>query len=151
MSDFVTASHVFFDNPAKNVDEVLEFLSQKAVDLGITDDKDATLAAFKAREAEGTTGMQGGFAIPHAKCDAIKDAAVMVVKFAGDVEWESMDGAPINVAIALLVPGGEAGTTHLRLLSKVAVMIMDDGFRERIAASDDAAAIAAEISKGLEA
>lgn len=149
MTGFVKSSNVFLDNPATTIDEALGFLADQAVALGIADGRDAVLAAFKAREAEGTTGMMGGFAIPHAKSDAVKDAAVLVVKFAGDVEWESMDEKPIRVAIALLVPGGEAGTTHLKLLSKVAVMLMDEGFRSAILASDDAEAIAAEVNKGL--
>lgn len=150
MSDFVKPSHVFLDNPATTVDEALEFLSDKAVELGIADDRAAVLDAFHAREEEGTTGMMEGFAIPHAKSDAINEAAVMVVKFAGDVAWDSMDDKPIRVAIALCVPGGEAGTTHLKLLSKVAVMLMDEGFRNRTIASADAAAIADDINAGLD-
>ena len=149
MSDFVKASHVFLDNPATTTEEALSFLADKAVELGIADDAAAVLDAFKAREAEGTTGMMGGFAIPHAKTDAIKDAAVLVVKFAGDVEWESMDDEPIKVAIALLVPGGEAGTTHLKLLSKVAVMLMDEGVRAGVLGAADVDAIASAVNKGL--
>ena len=151
MSDFVQASHVFLNNPAKNVEEALEFLSAQAVKLGIADDEKAVLDAFKAREAEGPTGMMEGCAIPHAKAAAGKKAAVLVVKFAGDVEWESMDNKPIKVAIALCVPGGEAGTTHLKLLSKVAVMLMDETFRKDVLAADDPAAIAERINDGLDA
>lgn len=150
MSDFVQASHVFLDNPAKTVDEALAFLSAQAVALGIAEDERAVLDAFKAREAEGTTGMMEGFAIPHAKSETIKQASVMVVKFAGDVEWESMDGKPIRVAIALCVPGGEAGTTHLQLLSKVAVMLMDEKFRNETLADVDTASIAVRINSGLD-
>ena len=151
MSDFVQASHVFLNNPAKNVEEALEFLSAQAVKLGIADDEKAVLDAFKAREAEGTTGMMEGSAIPHAKADAVKKAAVLVVKFAGDVEWESMDNKPIKVAIALCVRGGEAGTTHLKLLCKVAVMLMDESFRQDVLAADDPEVIAKRINDGLDA
>ncbi len=149
MSDFIKASNVFFDVPAADVDEALAFLSDKAIELGLSDDRDAVLAAFKARESEGTTGMMGGFAIPHAKSDAIKDAAILVAKFAGDVKWDSMDGSAIKVAIALLVPGGEAGTTHMQLLSKVAALLLDDKFRDEIKGASDAEAVAAAIVKGL--
>ncbi|MBQ1840965.1 MAG: PTS sugar transporter subunit IIA, partial [Atopobiaceae bacterium] len=101
MSDFVKAEQVFLDNPASTVDEALEFLANKAAEAGLATDAAAALAAFKEREAMGTTGMQSGFAIPHCKSAAVNDAAIYVVKFAGDVEWESMDGKPIKVAIAL--------------------------------------------------
>lgn len=149
MSEFLDASHVFLDNPATNVDEALEFISEKAVELGIADDKQATLDAFKARESEGTTGMMEGFAIPHAKSASIKKSGVIVVKFAGDVAWETMDKKPIKVAIALLVPDGDAPATHLQMLSKVAVMLMDPPFRAATIDDNDAASISDRINAGL--
>ncbi len=57
---------------------------------------------------------------------------------------------PVDVALALYVPAGEAGTTHLRLLSKAAVMLMDAGFRDKVRASTDPAEIAELINAGLE-
>lgn len=150
MSDFVQASCVFLNNPATTVDEALEFLSDKVCELGIGTDKKAILKAFQDREQEGTTGMMDGFAIPHAKCDAIEKPAVLVVKFAGDVAWESIDNKPIRAAIALCVPAHEAGTTHLQLLSKVAVMLMDEKFRSETLADTDEASIAERINKGLD-
>ena len=149
MSDFMQASHVFLENPATTVEEALQFLSGKAVELGIADDCQAVLDAFRAREEEGPTGMVNGFAIPHAKTDAISKASVIVVKFAGDVAWQSLDGEPIHAAIALLVPGAEAGTTHIQLLSKVAVMLMDEDFRNFVGSSSDAEAIAQLINDNL--
>ncbi|MBP3894143.1 MAG: PTS sugar transporter subunit IIA [Atopobiaceae bacterium] len=149
MADFVKASQVFLDNPATSVDEVLVFLAKKATELGISDDEQAVLEAFQAREAEGTTGMMSGFAIPHCKCAAVKNAAVMVVKFANDVAWASMDGKPIRTAISLLVPEGEAGTTFLRMLSQVAVMLMNEEFRSKVSATDDPDEIAAIINEGI--
>ena len=150
MSEILEASHVYLDNPAKTVDESLEFISQKAVELGFASDAQAVLDALKARENEGTTGMMEGFAIPHAKLDNFSKVAVMVVKFAGDVEWETMDKKPIKVAIALLVPNAEGAATHLQLLSKVAVMLMDEGFRSSVLDASDEATIADVINAGFE-
>lgn len=151
MSDFMQASHVFLDNPAATVEEALTFLSEKAVELGIADDASAVLDAYHKREEEGSTGMVNGFSIPHAKSDAIKSASVIVVKFANEIDdWETMDEEKIKIAISLLVPGAEAGTTHLKLLSKVAVMLMQEDFRETVKASEDPEAIAALINENLE-
>jgi PTS system fructose-specific IIA component len=150
MSDFVSASNVFLDNPATSCDEALKFLSDKAVELGISSDAAAVLEAFKAREEEGSTGMMGGFAIPHAKSKAIDKAAVEVVKFSDDVDWTTMDEKPVKVAIALLIPDSEAGTTHLKLLSKVAVMLMHADFCKAVLASEDPAQIAQTINDGLD-
>ena len=150
MTDFVKAEQVFLDNPATTVDEALEFLSKKAVELGLSDDEAAVLEAFKAREAMGTTGMQNGFAIPHCKSLAVKGASVIVVKFAGDVAWKSMDDSPIRVAIALLVPDNKAGTTYLRMLSQLAVMLMQEEFREKVLSTDDPEELAAIVNEGFE-
>lgn len=149
-SDFVKVENVFVAEDFASRDEALSFVSNQAVKTGIADDADAVMNAFLAREAEGTTGMMEGFAIPHAKSDAITEAAVIVVKDdSGVTGWDTMDGAPVNVAIALLIPGAQAGTTHLKILSKVAEALMDEGFRATVKGSTDAAEIAKTINARL--
>lgn len=147
---FVKVENVFVAENFASRDEALSFVSNQAVKAGLADDADAVMNAFLAREAEGTTGMMEGFAIPHAKSDAITEAAVIVVKDdSGVTGWDTMDGAPVNVAIALLIPGAQAGTTHLKILSKVAEALMDEGFRATVKGSSDAAEIAKTINARL--
>ena len=148
--DFVKVENVFVAEDFASRDEALSFVSNQAVKAGIASDADAVMNAFLAREAEGTTGMMEGFAIPHAKSDAITEAAVIVVKDeSGVTGWDTMDGAPVNVAIALLIPGAQAGTTHLKILSKVAEALMDEDFRATVKGSTDAAEIAKTINARL--
>lgn len=149
-SDFVKVENVFVAEDFASRDEALSFVSNQAVKAGLANDADAVMNAFLAREAEGTTGMMEGFAIPHAKSDAITEAAVIVVKDeSGVTGWDTMDGAPVNVAIALLIPGAQAGTTHLKILSKVAEALMDEDFRATVKGSTDAAEIAKTINARL--
>lgn len=149
-ADFVKVENVFVAEDFVSRDEALSFVSNQAVKAGIASDADAVMNAFLAREAEGTTGMMEGFAIPHAKSDAITEAAVIVVKDeSGVTGWDTMDGAPVNVAIALLIPGAQAGTTHLKILSKVAEALMDEDFRATVKGSTDAAEIAKTINARL--
>ena len=149
-ADFVKVENVFVAENFASRDEALSFVSNQAVKAGIASDADAVMNAFRAREAEGTTCMMEGFAIPHAKSDAITEAAVIVVKDGSGVTgWDTMDGAPVNVAIALLIPGAQAGTTHLKILSKVAEALMDEGFRATVKGSTDAAEIAKTINARL--
>ena len=148
--DFVKVENVFVAEDFASRDEALSFVSNQAVKAGVANDADAVMNAFLAREAEGTTGMMEGFAIPHAKSDAISEAAVIVVKDeSGVTGWDTMDGAPVNVAIALLIPGAQAGTTHLKILSKVAEALMDEDFRATVKGSTDAAEIAKTINARL--
>lgn len=149
-ADFVKVENVFVAEDFASRDEALSFVSNQAVKSGIASDADAVMNAFLAREAEGTTGMMEGFAIPHAKSDAITEAAVIVVKDeSGVTGWDTMDGAPVNVAIALLIPGAQAGTTHLKILSKVAEALMDEDFRGTVKGSTNAAEIAKTINARL--
>ncbi len=150
MVDFVKASEVFLDVDVASVDDALAFLAHKAVELGIAGNEQAVLEGLKAREEMGTTGMMSGYAIPHCKSDTIAQPAVLVARFANPVDWDSMDGQPIKVAISLMVPAGQVGTDFLQMLSQVAVMLMQEEFRAKVDAATDAATIADIINAGLE-
>ena len=147
---FVKASNVLCGQTVENRDAALALISERAVEAGIAEDSAALYAAFLKREAEGTTGMVEGFAIPHAKSDTVKTAQVMVLKSSeGIASWETMDESPVTCAIALLVPESEAGTSHLQILSKVATALTDEAFRASVKSTDDPAAIAKLINERL--
>ena len=150
MSDFITERNVLLDQHANSREEVLRTISDLSVDLGVADDADAVYEGFIAREKIDQTGMGGGFAIPHCKTDAVKRATIVVFKNDRPLEWPSLDGKPVDIAMSLLVPGAEAGTTHLRLLSKAAMLLMDDGFKRMLREGDDPAAIADAINAELD-
>lgn len=150
MSDFVKKENVFVAQGMASREEVLAFIAKKAVVAGLSTDEAGVLKAFQEREAMGETGMQEGFAIPHAKSAVIDDAGIIVVKIVKPVEWPSFDGNPVDIAIALIVPDGEAGTTHIKLLSQTAVMLMDESFRASMRELQDPAAIAELINSRLD-
>lgn len=148
---FVAANHVTIHHSASTREQALRYLAEQGVALGFGDNVDDIEAAFIARENECETGLIDGFAVPHAKSDAIHTPGVAVLKLNQPVEWPSFDERPVDICLALYVPAGEAGTTHLRLLSKAAVMLMDVGFRDRVRTSLDPQEIADMINEGLEA
>lgn len=144
------SSHVFLDCSAATRDEALELAASKAVELGATSDAAALLEGLKAREAEGSTGMMGGFAIPHCKSALVSDPCIVVLRFSEPVEWQTMDKAAIDCAIALFIPDGELGTERLRILSKLAASLMHEDFCHAIKGAADADAVVAAINEGLE-
>ena len=149
MSQFVTEANVFVGQSIASREELIRFVCDKALELGCVSDADAAYDAFMAREAMGETGMTDGFAVPHAKSAAITAPTVLVVKNDHPVEWPSFDGKPVDIAIALLVPDDEAGNTHIRLLSKTAVLLMRDEFKNLVRGSEDAKEIAAAVEAGI--
>lgn len=150
MSDFVKAEDVFVKQSLPDRKAILHFISEKAVALGAAEDVEAVYNAFLAREDMGETGMTDGFAVPHAKATVIKSALVIVYKNDKPVEWPSFDDKPVDICIALLVPDSEAGTTHIKLLSKTAVLLMRDEFKSLVRETDDPQAIADAINAGLD-
>ncbi|WP_419039418.1 PTS sugar transporter subunit IIA [Parolsenella catena] len=149
MSGFVSEENILLNQQAATKEEVLRTISDAAARLGVADDADAVYAAFLAREEIDKTGMVDGFAVPHCKTDAVKSAAVIIFKNAQPVEWPSLDDKPVDIAMALLIPDSEAGTTHLRLLSKAAMLLMDDNFKSKLRESNDAADLAATLNVEL--
>lgn len=150
MSDFVKEENVFVGQSAQSREEVLRFLADRAGELGVTADSDAVYQAFLEREDMGETGMTDGFAVPHAKSTAIDHPAVIVFKNGHALDWPSFDNKPVDIALALLVPDSEAGTTHVKLLSKTAVLLMREEFKSLLRTSDDRKAIADAINEGIE-
>lgn len=149
MSGFVSEENILLNQQATTKEEALRTISDAAARLGIADDADAVYAAFLAREEIDKTGMVDGFAVPHCKTDAVKSAAVIIFKNAQPVEWPSLDDKPVDIAMALLIPDSEAGTTHLRLLSKAAMLLMNDNFKSKLRESNDAADLAATLNVEL--
>ena len=149
MSEFVSEENILLNQQATTKEEALRTISDAAARLGVADDADAVYAAFLAREEIDKTGMVDGFAVPHCKTDAVKSAAVIIFKNAQPVEWPSLDDKPVDIAMALLIPDSEAGTTHLRLLSKAAMLLMDDNFKSKLRESNDAADLAATLNVEL--
>lgn len=85
-------------------------------------------AGFVLREGESSTGFGNGVAIPHAKVKGLKQPFVGTVTFNQPVEWDALDGAPVVIAIGLIMPADDPDQVHLKVLSKLARKLMDDDF-----------------------
>ncbi|EMC08276.1 PTS sugar transporter subunit IIA [Streptococcus mutans] len=117
-------------------DEVFHYLATLVVDNGYANNTESVVQALKLRESEGPTGMMEGFAIPHAKDKSIVKPSIAILKLKTGVEWHSMDGQLINNVIALFIPEKESGTTHLKVLSQIARLLVNKTFKEKIKEAD---------------
>lgn len=80
----------------------------------------STLAEkFMDRENLDSTGFGNGVAIPHAKIPNLKNPMVAVTRFADGIEWDAIDGEPVKVAIALIMPDGDEANTHLQVIAQL--------------------------------
>lgn len=103
--------------------EAFKVVANAFLEAGIIDDVDAYIAALEKREAEGTTGLIDGFAIPHGKAPTVKDGGVVYVRNNSGIEWNSLDGSPITDIFGLAIP--DNGGSHLDTLVAISTKLMD--------------------------
>lgn len=103
--------------------EVFRFVANVLFEEGIIDDKEAYTSALENREAQGTTGLIDGFAIPHGKSHMVKEPAVIYVRNTSGIEWNSLDGSKITDIFALAIPENEG--EHLESLIAISTQLMD--------------------------
>ena len=116
-----------------------DMIDERIVSFGL-DVKDKEEAIQKIckmmYDAGKVTGMGNGIAIPHCKSDCVKEAAFTLVKLNQKIEWGSLDGEPVDYVIMLAAPNS-ADNVHLKMLSSLAVGLMDDDFREALKDATD--------------
>jgi fructose PTS system EIIA component len=118
---------VKFNFEGNTKEEVIENIGAVMYEAGKVTDKGEYIKGVFEREKECTTGIGNGVAIPHCKNDAVKDAGFALVQLKNNIEWNSLDGEPVNYVIMLAAPNTE-DNVHLRMLSQLARNLMDEDF-----------------------
>lgn len=128
----LTEKNIKFINKSTIKEEALRNFGEMALNVGCIDNKDLFYRGLIEREKEFSTGIGFKIAIPHCKSIAVKKASVFIQKFSEGVKWGGIDDDDvIEVAICLAVPE-EEGTTHLKLLSKIARSLMNKEFTKKL-------------------
>ncbi|WP_145524230.1 fructose-specific PTS transporter subunit EIIC [Virgibacillus sp. SK37] len=105
------------------IDEMIESLDKHGVITDVTEFKDAILK----REAQTSTGLGDGIAMPHAKNKAVEKPTVLFAKSNKGVNYESLDGQPAYLFFMIAVPDG-ANNTHLETLAALSRQLIDKNF-----------------------
>ena len=93
-----------------------------------------------AREKLGSTGLGQGIAIPHGRIKGLTRALGAFVRPRQPIPFDAPDGKPVGQIFVLLVPE-HATEEHLQLLSELAEMFSERGFRDQLAAANDASSL----------
>ncbi|WP_040206004.1 PTS fructose transporter subunit IIABC [Neobacillus jeddahensis] len=83
------------------------------------------------REQQSTTGIGDGIAIPHAKTNAVKQAAIAFGRSTGGVNYESLDGQPAHLFFMIAATEG-ANNTHLEALARLSSILMKEEVRKQL-------------------
>lgn len=83
------------------------------------------------REAQTSTGLGGGIAMPHAKNEAVVAATVLFARSKAGVDFQALDGKPVHLFFMIAAPAG-ANNTHLQALASLSRVLLKDGFTDKL-------------------
>jgi fructose-specific phosphotransferase system IIA component len=119
--------------PVESTDkeEVITELVDLLAANGLFSDRDLALEAVLTRERTQSTGTGSGIAIPHGKCDAVKEL-VMAIGIAHDpIEFGSIDGKPVTIIILLVSPANQTGP-HIQALARISRLMLNEEFKTKL-------------------
>jgi mannitol/fructose-specific phosphotransferase system IIA component (Ntr-type) len=149
LSDVLKLESVRIGYAAYDKDTVLRSLAQAArgpIEEGGgaaaengRDEEEALYAALVERERLATTGIGGGVALPHAWASVPSFRAALLISADG-LPFDTLDGAPVYIALAIFAPLGSAAA-QIRLVLHAARVLSDQGFCVRLRGAESQQAV----------
>ncbi len=131
ITELLDRRSILLNGTPKNKNEALDQMVELMVKSGKIKDKEAYRNQVYEREEESTTGIGEGIAIPHGRGESVErpGLAAMVVK--GGVDFDSLDGEPVTLIFLIAAPNTK-DNVHLDVLSKLSMLMMDEGFSDNL-------------------
>ena len=131
IQDVLNKKVMLFDLQATDKEGVINEMIQSLVDNGVVTDFETFKAGIMNREAQTSTGLGDGIAMPHSKNEAVKKATVLFAKSNKGVDYASLDGQPTDLFFMIAAPEG-ANDTHLAALAELSKYLMKPGFADKL-------------------
>ena len=139
LTDYLPPNLIQVPLKAADKTEAITALVDLLARQGHTEKRDLVLEAVLEREAQRTTGIGRGFAIPHAKCDAVGKLVIAFGRPVEPIDFAAIDGQPVKL-IALLVSPTNQTSTHIQALATLSRLVTNDAVLEGFMAAEDSAA-----------
>lgn len=146
ITGLLKAEGVKLDVAATTQDEAIDALVDLQVGIGTVSDRAAYKQAVLAREAEFSTAVGDGVAIPHAKTSAVAKPGLVAITVPGGVDWKAPDGKPSDLIFLIAAPETEANV-HLEVLAKLSALLMHPEFPAALRAAKTVDEFLGEIDK----
>lgn len=144
----IEPSQVFLNQNTQNKNEVLKFIANQGVKLGLTNEFESILNGLKNREHESSTGMENGVAIPHVANENVVSPSLVIVRLNQGIDWDAMDGGLTDFVISILVPRG-SGDKHLKILSQLSRKLMNENYINELKNAQSAEKVTELIQGGI--
>lgn len=138
---FLEPASISIADPASSKKRILEQAARLLAGNIEEPGADLIFERLLERERLGSTGLAGGVALPHARMPGIDESRGAFLRLAKQVEFDALDGQPVDLVFALLVPEN-ANEEHLQLLAKLATMFNDEDLRDQLRVAEAEQAIA---------
>ncbi len=131
--DLLNKDSINLNASPKSKAEAIDLLVDLQMKGGKIADKEEYKKGILAREAQGSTAVGEGIAIPHAKSAAVKAPSLAAMTVPAGVDYEALDDEPSNLLFMIAAPNN--GDVHLEVLSRLMTMLMDEDFKTKLLAA----------------
>lgn len=131
INEVLRPGHILMELPGRTKDEVLGQMTEQLASLGDLNDSAEILQLLIDREDLMTTGVKTGFAFPHAFSYQLQRSFLTIGVPAEPVDYDSLDGLPVEYIFLLLGPPDE-NTMHLRALARISRLMSEGGILDRL-------------------
>lgn len=132
--DLIDESVIKAPLAATNKPAVLKELVQLLVDAGRLAGSEDAYRALLERERQGSTGLERGIAVPHAKTPAVKDLTISIGVAPNGIDFDAVDGQPSRLFFLLLAAPDKSGP-HIEALSEIARLTKSPAFCQTLSAA----------------
>ena len=138
MIDVLTKGTIDLTLPSFNCkDDLFWHLTSMLKQSGCINDEEAFITALYEREEVGSTYMGEGIAIPHGKSEAVNHAAAAICRCSPSQYLSGGDSATVNLAVALAIPKKAKADIHIKMLSNLSRLLMNERFHSVLMTSCD--------------
>jgi fructose-specific phosphotransferase system IIA component len=137
LTDYIRPESIKTDLEGEDKEEIIQELVEALAEGTHTCGADAIYDAVMSREREGSTGLEKGIAIPHAKCDEVERLQIAIGISEKGVDFDAQDGKPSHLFFLMIAPSNEAGP-HVQAIARIVKMMGIAGVRERLVKAGNA-------------
>lgn len=145
LGDLIAPEAVVPSLKARSKKQLLADLSARAARLAGLREQDVFDVLWQ-REQLGSTGLGQGVATPHGKIGGLKQIVGVFARLAEPVDFDAVDGEPVDIVFLLLAPEG-AGADHLKALARISRLLREGSAVDKLRASKDATALYAVLTQ----
>lgn len=114
-------------NKEEAIDHLVNLLDQS----GKLNDKEIYKESVLNREAQSTTGIGDGVAIPHGQSEGVETAGLSAMVVKEGLDFKSLDGQPTYLFFMIGAPK-DSGGAHLQALAQLSTLLMEEDFRNAL-------------------